>query len=366
MKRNLGRVMILFFLLTATIAFSGEYSWSSYVNKKDVVTNEAVYLKYVCEFVDESELYVIEFNPVVDNDSYRIELLSESETIQDAKRINTFEFVLFVKKPGAFRLALDTTMKKTNRESIENGVLGRDNANYEEFSITNIKQETIKLSVKDAGTKLVGEFSLELKKDRTTLGAYEPFHLEFIIKGVGDFFALKEFDFKVDGVKLFKQKHQQKIRLTKDGYIGEWSQKFAFVSKESFEIPPLSIAYYNLKSHRIEKLLFNGLHINVEAPKYTKEQLLDKEEERFGFFKEYLYYLLTFIAGFIAAKIKFKSQKREKKTSEFCEKIASFKDIREAAIYLAMKDAKKYDEIISKIEKREIENIKNLRKLICS
>jgi len=134
MRSNLCRAILTFLLFLHLESFASPYEWSGYADKSLAMTNEAIYLKYVCEYNDTAELYLIEFNPVTDNEKYKIVSLSQKERIVDGKKINTFEYLAFIKEAGNIEFLFDTTMKKTNKDSIENTVLGRDNADYEEFS----------------------------------------------------------------------------------------------------------------------------------------------------------------------------------------------------------------------------------------
>ena len=197
-------------------------------------------------------------------------------------------------------------MKKTkNNYSIENTVLGRDNADYEEFSQRFIRQDTGVVNVKQSSTDLVGEFVLNVKKDKEKLKAYEPYHLEINIEGRGNFKALKPIEFKIDGVKIFSQKVIEEIRLTKNGYRGSWSQKFAFVGERDFKIPEVKIEYFDLKEQRVKEMLVDASIVKVTKA-YKKEELLDLEEKGFEFSFDFIYYILTFIAGFLFSKIEFK------------------------------------------------------------
>ncbi|MDF1878861.1 BatD family protein, partial [Sulfurimonas sp. SAG-AH-194-C20] len=303
MNKNLGRFILLF--LFTTLVQASEYTWSVEVNKKEAHVNEAIHLHYTCKYIDSAELYVIEFNPTTDNKNYKIEILREDEKIIDGRKINEYEFVLFVKRRGKFTLALDTLMKKTNKDSIENGMLGRDNANYEEFSLFAYKQKSIELNILKTSSPKVGEFTLSVRKDKGEIEAYEPYHLEFEVSGLGDFQVFKDIDYKIKGVEVFSEAPKEEITLTTDGYRGTWRKKFAFVSDKSFAIPSWKIEYFDLKEKQLKTLKFDGVDIRVRDAKFKKEELLDPEEAKFTFDKSYIYYLLTFIAGFLVAKIKF-------------------------------------------------------------
>ena len=362
MRNNLGRVILILLIFLQLNVSASTYRWSAEADKSVAMINEAIYLKYVCEYSDAAELYVIEFNPIVDNEKYKIEMLSETEKIEDGKKINIFEFVAFVKHSAKMEFIFDTTMKKTNKDSIQNTVLGRDNADYEEFSLRYIRQETISVDVKDSGSDLVGEFTLEVKKEKQKLKAYEPYHLEIIIEGTGNFEILKPISFDIDGVKVFSQKIIKDIKLTKDGHRGRWSQKFAFVSEKDFTIPKLSINYFDLKDKVLKELVVSETKVDVSKA-YKKEELLDKEEKSFLFSFNFLYYLLTFIAGYLAAKVKFSRDKKTgTKDEAFEAKIQSAKSLEELMMILVLKDAKKYEELILKIENMEIKSIKDVKK----
>ncbi|QOP41680.1 BatD family protein [Sulfurimonas marina] len=366
MKKNLGRVLILFFLLSAVLQAS-TYTWNLELNKKNVVTNEAVYFKYECVFSDKSELYVIEFNPVTENEQYAIKLLSEQENIVDNHRVNSFEFVLYVKKGGKFSLNLEAKMKKTNKDSIENTVLGRDNAVYEEYSIKKEQLQAIELNVEDVNKTIVGNFSLQTKQSEQKLTAYEPYHLEIIVQGEGDLYKIKPYEFMIKGVKVFTEEPQLEVKLTKEGYKGIWSQKFAFVSQNDFVIPKVSLEYFDINEHNVKILNSEQLEITVKKAAFTKSELLDEvDEKKFSFKIEYLYYLLTFIAGFLVAKIKIKRDKKEgKKESHLCEKISQIKSLKELNVVLVLEDEKRYKEIIEKIETNQFKDVSEVKKLIC-
>lgn len=364
MKNNLGRNFLIILIFLSLNVFASTYKWSVESDKAEAMTNEAIYLKYVCEYSDIAGLYVIEFNPVVDNEKYSIEILSESENITDGKKTNIFEFIAFVKEPGEMSFIFDTTMKKTNKDSIQNTVLGRDNADYEEFSTRFIRQEAVVVKVKESNSDLVGEFILNVKKDKEQLKAYEPYHLEISIAGTGDFKLIKPIVFEIDGVKVFSQKVIEDVKLTKDGYKGSWSQKFAFVSEKDFTIPKLTIEYFDVKEKKTKELIVEEMQIKV-AKAYKKEELLDSEQKSFEFSYDFIYYILTFIAGFLFAKINFKKMKKVNLAdSSFIAKVDSAKSLNELMIILALKDSKRYEDIILQIEAKKVTSLIKCKKML--
>ncbi|WP_321778787.1 hypothetical protein [Sulfurimonas sp.] len=364
MKNNLGKVFLIILIFFNINLAASTYKWSAEVNKSEVMTNEAIYLKYVCMFSDKSELYTIDFNPVGDYENYTIELLAEQEKIVDGKRVNSFEYIAYAKHAGKLTFDFDIVMKKTTQESIDATIGGRDNdRDKESFTNKYLKQKSLVVDVKDSGCILVGEFTLKVKKTNLYLKSYEPYHLEIIIEGIGNFEALKPINFKIEDVKIFSQKVIKNLKLTKEGFKGSWSQKLAFVSDESFVIPHFSIPYYDLKEKKIKSLTNKEIKVEVQRA-YIKEKLLDKKEEDFIFDFDFIYYGLTFIAGFILAKISLKKKnKKEIKENSFEAKIQNSKSLQELMILLALENSKKYTRLILDIENKKITNLNKCKKI---
>jgi len=367
MKKNLGRFLGVLLLLFINTLYASSYEWSLSANKDEAYVNEAIYLKYSCLYSDQAELYVIEFNPTTDNEKYRIDILREDEKIVDGKKINEYEFVLRVKQSGEFTLSLDTLMKKTNKDSIENSVLGRDNANYEEFSLYPLKQKTLHINILQAKSKIVGEFMLKVTKSKNSVDAYEPFHLTLEVDGVGDFGVFEEIEYKIDGVKVFSEPAIKKLHLTKDGESGSWKKKFAFVSDKDFTIMPFRLEYFDLISKKIKILEQEKIVVSVQEASFSKEELLDEKESEFEFSYEYVYYLLTFIAGFLVAKIRFtKRVTTGSKEQEFCIKIKKTKSLDELLLLLVLSNPRQYKQLIQDIESKELTSLFEAKRLICN
>jgi len=364
MKKNLGNLILAVLIFFSTQLLASEYKWKAFVNKNTAFVNEAIHLSYVCEFSDRAELYSIDFNPVKSYEKYDLVLLTEGIKIINNKKINFYEFIAFVKSSGKVDFTFDALMKKTTQGSIENTVLGRDNVQNEQFTSKIVKQNTLSVDVKGSPSDLIGNFSLEIKKDKGKKKAYEPYHLEIIIKGVGNFQVLKPFEFNIDNVKVFAQKIIDKTVLTKDGYSGQWSQKFAFVGENGFEIPQVKIRYTDSTDASEKELILDSIKVEV-LEGYKKEELIDKEEEKFEFSYDFIYYILTFIAGFLFAKIKFKKDKGlNERTVYFREKINNAKSLDELSMLLILEDSIKYKKIINDIESSNIKSFKSVKKSI--
>ena len=349
------------FLLSLVFCFNAygvDYTWSVSVNKKEAYVNEAIYLKYVCEFNDRAGLYTIEFHPEEDNELYRVQAYSQNTKLLENKRISTYEYIAFVKKPMLASFNFEALMKKTNRDSIENTVLGRDNADYEEFLETRVKQDTIKINIKETGSKLIGQFSMEIKKDALNIQAYKPFHLSVKISGSGNFDALESIDFDIEGVKVFSQEPVKNLDLNMDGYKGTWVQKFAFIASKDFTIPGHSIEYFDKESHTKKSLVIKPMDVKVQKA-YKKSELLDEKSESYSldFISDYIYYILTFITGFLLAKIRFKQKSLNTKNTQLRNKIQKANSLDALSMLLILNNQRKFNAILTAIDLNELTSL---------
>ncbi|WP_324171066.1 hypothetical protein [Sulfurimonas sp.] len=363
MKKNLGKVVLILLIFLQLDAST--YKWSAQINKSEAIVNEAIYLKYVCEFSDKSELYTIDFNPVGDYKNYSVELLAEQEKILEGKRINSYEYIVYAKREGQIVFDFDIVMKKTTQESIDATIGGRDNdRDKESFTNRYLKQKSLVVNVENSSSIIVGNFSIEVKKAKKSINSYEPYHYEIIIDGVGNFKGLKPINLNIKGVKVFSQKIIKDIKLTRDGYKGRWSQKLAFVADKNFIIPSLKIKYYDIEQKKINELVVGSTRVNIQNV-YVKEELLDKKEEIFALNFDFVYYILTFIAGFILAKISSKKTKnKDIKSSIFEEKVKNTKSLERLLITLALEDSKTYKELINDIQNNKITSLSECKKII--
>ncbi len=363
MRKNLGRFLIIFLLSWHVGLVASTYEWSAYSSKKEAFVNEAIYLRYVCKFSDRGELYNIDFNPVTDNEQYSVELLSQTANILDGKRVDSYEYIAFVKKPMLMKFDFNVSMKKTTQDSIENTVLGRDNVENEEFLTKTIKQKSLSVKIKETKTTLSGNFKIDIKSDKPSVKAYEPYHMAVTIKGNGNFKALKPIEFKIDGVKVFAGKAKEMIKLTKDGYVGSWRQKFAFVGDRDFKIPAVKIEHFDIKSQTLKSLSIESMNVKV-AKGFKKEELLDdiSSEREFDF--GFIYYILAFVAGFLVAKVDYKTKKTDAKDEIFIQKIKDSKSLNELGMILALSDDKRFKELILEMENKRTISLDEAKKRV--
>ena len=362
--KNVLIKLFTFILICSLQLSASSYEWSAKVNKSKAYVNEAIYLEYECTFSDRAQLYAVEFNPVKSDANARVVMLSERSRVEDGKKILSYEFVAFVHNPQEYIFDFTALMKKTTQDSIENTIIGRDNGKYAEYQTTPHKLKPLKVEVLPTGSKLVGSLQLEVKKDAAEVKALHPYHVEIKIEGIGDFESLRPLEFDIEGVKVFSEKPMMSQELTQNGYKGVWSQKFAFVSEKSFKIEEFSMDYFDLNSRSIQKLHFAGFDVNVTEGIEPQTLLDAPKEPELKLSWEYLYYFLTFIAGFLVAKIEFTNPFKTVQ-SDFCNKVHQCTSLDSLMVLLIMQNQKKYVDVIEKIEANEHRDIKKVKKYVC-
>jgi len=115
----------------------------------------------------------------------------------------------------------------------------------------------IKASPLPNNAKLVGHFTIKVKADKKSINPNEAVNITIEVDGDGNLEDIKSFKPYVNGVNIFDEKIEIKgNRLT---------QKLAFVSDKDFIIPPFSVAFYNLKTKRVEKISTKPIKIKVNG-----------------------------------------------------------------------------------------------------
>ncbi len=353
MRKSLGSIVSFILLFLSLDLSASTYKWSSYASSKDAYVNEVIYLKYVCEFSDRGELFTIVLNPKYDAKKYSLTLIKNDDVFKDAKRIRTYEYLLKAKVAGALRLGVDVNMRETTLESIVYSSGSRDDDRGEdEFKEHITALQTPKINFKDSYSDLVGKFTIKTSHDAMNVQAYQPYHMDVEISGLGNLEDIKAIEYKIEGVKIFTQKPLLTLQHTKEGTQGSWSQKFAFVGEKDFIIPEMKIQYFDLKTQSLHDLEIASSNVNVTKV-YTKTELLDdvKEEKAIDF--SFVYYILTFIAGFLVSKINFKREKVNSKDEFFVQKIRAIKSLDELSMLLILENERKFSTILLEIDSSE-------------
>jgi hypothetical protein len=332
---------------------AADYRWL--VNKPSVELreHEAVEIHYSCIFKDSGALYAIELNPVRETEMYRLEVLSAREKIDDGIRRNDYRYVLFAKKSGSVTIEPDVLMRKTTRASIEETVIGRDNVEDIVYTDTRLKLPRVDIDVLPADASYTGSFDLNVNVSPTSVKAYEPVHVTVRISGQGNLDRFKPYELNISGVNTFVEAPQSDYELTEDGYRGGIVQKFALVGDKDFVIPALTLNYFDLGQKQVRTLKSVPYPVSVE-PLKQRDELLDDVDGGNGFTWRwaYLYYLLTFIAGFIAGRLLQSGRDEESQGPvTLKEQFQRCRDIKQLLTIAAIHDDGRFGTVIARYER---------------
>ncbi len=352
MRPNRGRFLGLVLLFASALLFGSEpYSWSLKTTKSSVYVNEAVEIEYTCRFQDQADLHVIEFTPEGENDAYRLLPLGVIKKTTDGRRSDTYRYVLFPKTAGQKEFNFTALMRKTTKASIENSVIGRDNVEDYSFQDTEVELPSVYLDVLAHQETMTGRFTLNVALDKNEVKAYAPVHLNVDVKGEGDFDQMQDFKLNIDGVKVFSEPGEKHYELTKNGFKGEWEQKFSLVGAESFRIEPIELSYFDIAKKERVVLRSEAFDVNVKAA-YTKEELLDDVEEESSSWWQwwYLNYLITFILGVVFGRNLSRFRWHEIKTDGAASEITACKSVNCVLTKLVIDGDPRYEPLIQKYE----------------
>lgn len=348
MKKILGSFLFLSLSLFAKSA----YEWKIDLKDKDLYLHQATVLTMECSFSKEGKNDGVEFIPPKDI-PFDFKLLSENRSFAGVKQTLSYTYLLFAKQAGKYELKLQPKMLFMSQSAIDNVIVGRDNVNDLEVEKEIAKIDPITIRVQETSSAITGKLRFKTDLDRTDVSAFEPVHLEISLEGEGNLQELSPIVFEIEDVQVFSDEVEQKFTAGENGYKGEWIQRFAFVGKKDFNIPSISIHYFDLDDKQEKIATTKSFSISVKEDGMKRETLIDEvdlpsSKIDFSEYLGYLYYLLTFISGFIAAKLLRLPRKTPKK--EKGEKIKKAKNEKELLKVLIMCEKNLFSAEIEELE----------------
>ncbi len=267
--------------------------------------------------------------------------------------IQEYKILAFPQKSG--ELKVGPVIADIARAQKLGGGLGFDdefiNSFFQTFSWSKIKSNTLTLKVKPLpdNLELYGDFSISASVDKTTVHANKPVNLTIRVQGFGNIDDIKKFELDISNAVVYSDEPKVKSYIQNGKYGGEFTQKIAIVADRNYTIPSISLKYFSAKEKKIKTVKTKPIDIEVVgAPKVaaakieratpkvattplntpTKEKIVIKEKESP---LNYLYLLLSFLAGVAVASavFLFKKRKKEPKELEISKAIKRAKDEKE-------------------------------------
>lgn len=333
MKKILGSLLFLGISLYARSA----YEWKVELRDTELYVNQATVLTMECAFAKEGKNDDVEFIPPKDI-PFTFTLLGEKRSFEGAKQTLSYTYLLFANKAGEYELKLQPKMFFTTQSAIYNVIVGRDNVNDLEGEKEIAKIDPILIKVEETSSPITGRLRVKTDLDKAEVSAYEPVHLEIVLEGEGNLQGLAPVVFAIPDVQVFSDEVEEQYTAGTKGYKGRWIQRFAFVSEKDFTIPSVAFDYFDLETKEEKSLTTEAFDIHVKPDGIIREELIDKvdlpsQKIDLSRYVEVIYYLLTFIAGFVVAKLlRLPKRTPKKEKGEKIKKAKSDKELLEVLI----------------------------------
>lgn len=333
MKKILGSLLLLGLSLYAR----STYEWTVKVDDKQMYLNQASILSMQCRFDKFGKNDDVEFTAPTDT-GFEFKLFNESRHFDGDIQTISYKYLIFAKKSGNITLNLEPKMLFTTQSAIDNVIVGRDNVNDLETEKETAILRPIKIEVLKTESNLTATLELKTLNDIQEASAYEPVHLEVSIKGEGNLQEIKDINFEIEGVEVFSDEAQKEFSMSNKGYSGMWTQRFAFVGKKDFIIPSINIHYFDLSSHEEKVLKSEQISVKINDNGIKKENLIDEvnlpsAQIKWSEYTSYMYYALTFLAGFIVAKlVRLPTRTKKKEKGEKIKEAKTAKELLEVLI----------------------------------
>ncbi|WP_458700813.1 BatD family protein [Sulfurospirillum sp. 1307] len=290
-------------------------------NKKNIMQFEPVKLEFVFKRDINEEVNDLRFLPPK-FDNFWVKEGKKKKPYQEGRFVvHTMTYFLYPQKSGDFELnpaRIDVGLRSNRRDIF--GFLNQ------QLDWKSVFSNPISLHVKPLiGANLYGKFEISASVDKNSIKANEAVNYTLKIKGEGNFDDIDEFDLKIDGANIYKDKPKIKTYALSDAITGEFEQKFSITSSSDFTIPSVKLTYYDASLKKVVTKKTNPINIKVDGSKVEKTlQVAPQNIEKKEVIKEikvidYKYIALAFIGGFFIAFIIFYifSKKKDIKLPKF-------------------------------------------------
>jgi len=359
MKKSLGRVGVLWVLMTAIMAlYADGFDYKFTTNKNHPYVKEPIIMKLNIEQTDHSKVMLFKFDikPSKKYEAYRLDTKDE-DTHHSAKV--EYTYLIYPLVAGTIEINFDLLQMVTTDEKVAYSFSGdRDNTRGLTKTDIPISLPPLKISAKPLpkDTTLVGDFKLTYSIKTKKVKAYEPIPITISIKGHGYPPLLKEILPKSESYRVFTGENQIKTIRSKSGTYSTITYPLALSAKESFELKPIKIKAFDPKSEKSYYLTTRKESFDIE--KVAQDKLIDKIDSPKSMHYDWSWvttlvsYIVVFVAGFLSAKsIKWTPKGRETaKIDSFREEIESTESPKELLALLISTDAAKYRDSIEKLE----------------
>lgn len=354
MKRHRGNHWFwLLWLLPALAAAQTRYHWQMEQSKTRAAVGEAVMLEYTCRFEGSGYEYVITFAPPKETDAYRMVIDSERQQTVDGKRVNTYRFILFPKRPGLLSIALGAVMKHTSKASIVNTTIGRDNVEDLDYKAKTVELPPVAVDVHANPTGYAGALRLAVDVDKKEVSAFTPVQVEITLQGEGNLDRIPPFALDIDHAKIFTDGLERTLQITDEGFSGVLRQQFAIVSDTNYTVPSVQLEYFDTGAGEVRTLRSDAVPVIVRSlPRRAVPGAAEQPADDAPFSWYWVDLLLAVGAGIVIGRFLLPVRAEGSAPQTLQARLERCRDPERFAALLAIADAEKYREIIDDVERK--------------
>jgi hypothetical protein len=356
MKKNLGKICIIFLLFTTTIFAKQAAIYKLTADKTTAYIKEAVKITFYAEQKDNTNVMFFFVHPLK-SDDYEIKLLTKEFSDKGYHHsIATYTYVLFPLQAKKINLNFEFSVKTASDQGVAHAyVEDHDDSKGIELKMTNIDVQPFSINVKKLAhpVDLVGDFELKSTIDKTKINQFETVNIHYLLNGKGYDNAINLLD-HLEGVTIFSEQNNIINKLTKNGYEISRDYTYSLSAKGNFTIPKIELSAYSPAKKSYYNLDIPAQNITVD--KIDTSSLIDKEPYPKNeplvtatSVKTYLIYLLLFILGYLTAKLTAFKIKRKKSLFDDIKKSSKPKEL--IFVLLNKYSDKPIDKFIDELEK---------------
>ena len=338
MKKNLGSLPFVLFLVFFSLLNADESELCSYSiesSKQSGVINEPFSVTFTTRQKTLNEVMFFDLKPKK-SELYEVVSIKEKRhefNYHDAMK--EFEFLVIPKHSGVIKVAFAFQVRRASDDAVAQAYTGsRDNVKSIPTVNVHVADPYVELNITELPSQVqaVGEFNLVMELTKRKSSSYDAINVTYRVQGRGYLEESFEPIQEIEGVSIFRGKKERAPRATKEGYIYEKEWSYALVAKKDFQLPKVVLHSYNYRTKRLQQKSTQA--VDIEITPLAIESLLDESEApsstlEYKKYLGYLYNLLIFIAGFLAAKFLERLPKKISKEADSYQSIANAKTPKE-------------------------------------
>ena len=356
MKKNLGKIYVIFFLFTTALFAQQAAVYKITADKTTAYVKEAVKITFYAEQKDTTNVMFFFVNPLK-SDNYEIKLLTKEFSDKGYHHsIATFTYILFPLQAKKINLNFEFSVKTASDQGVAHAfVEDHDDSKGIELKMTNIDVQPFSINVKKLAhpVDLVGDFELKSTLDKTKINQFETVNMHYLLNGKGYDNAINLLD-HLEGVTIFSEQNNIINKLTKNGYEISRDYTYSLSATGNFTIPKIELSAYSPAKKSYYTLDIPAQNITVD--KIDTATLIDQEQYpqnesliTLDTIKTYIIYFFLFLLGYITAKMTTFKIKRKKSLFDDIKKSSKPKEL--IFVLLNKYSDKPMDKFIDELEK---------------